>query len=110
MDIAEGTDRPPLPLRAGWISIRELTRGIGPTAAAAVLELRPTEISEPLEVADGAHLVRVIERRGGELPAFESIREATLVEYRRRAGDLALRSFLEERRRSADVTIEAGWQ
>ena len=102
------TDRPALPLRAGWVSPRDLTAALGPTAAERVARLREGEVSEPLATAEGYHVVRVVARRGGEVPPLAESRDAVVAEYRRRAGERALRDFLDERRAAARVTLAEG--
>lgn len=102
------TDRPAVPLRTGWVSARDLTAALGPTAAERVVRLREGEVSEPLATAEGYHVVRVVARRGGELPPLADNRDVVVAEYRRRAGERALRAFLDERRAAARVTLAEG--
>lgn len=102
-------DRPALPLRRGWLSASDLTQALGPSAAEIVAGLGEDEVSEPLATAEGVHVVRVVERGGGGLPPLSENRDVVLAEYRRRAGERALRAFLDERRGVVRVARAEGW-
>ena len=78
---------------------------LGPTALRSALDLDAGAISEPVRSSSGYHVLQVAERQPDQAPPFEEIREQVLVEYRRRAGENALRRYLDDLRRRADVAV-----
>lgn len=78
---------------------------IGPTAVQAALRLPEGGVSEPVRSSMGFHVLEVIERQPDQAPALEEIRPQVLAEYRRRAGEQALRLYLDELRQRARVEI-----
>ena len=53
--------------------------------------------------AGGLHVLHVVAAEDAEVPAFESIREVVASEQRRRAGEAALRRYLEGLRDDAVI-------
>lgn len=78
---------------------------LGPTAVRAALELDVGSVSEPVRSGTGYHVLQVLERQPDVAPPLAEIRPQVEAEYRRRAGDEALRAYLDELRASADVRI-----
>ena len=78
---------------------------IGPSALEAVLELAPGEISEPVRSGMGVHLLRLIDATPATQPSFEEIEPQIRSEWVRRAGDRALRDYLDQLRADGDVQI-----
>jgi parvulin-like peptidyl-prolyl isomerase len=62
-------------------------------------------VSEPLRGSAGYHVLRLRDRVAGELAPFEAVAEEVRVEYLRHQGESALRDYLAELRRGADVRI-----
>ena len=86
----------------------KLREYIGPTALRAVMELAPGAISAPVRSGVGVHVFVLIEREEPRVPPFEEVADQVQAEWVRRAGDRALRSYLDELRSSAQVmTTEA---
>ena len=83
----------------------KLREYVGPTVVAAVLELEEGDFSEPVETSVGFHVVQLVEREPERIPDFESIASQVAAEWRRRAGDAALRAYLTELRNEADVSV-----
>jgi peptidyl-prolyl cis-trans isomerase C len=83
----------------------KLREYLGPTALDAVLQLEPGEISPPVRSGIGVHLLRLIEARPAVSPPFEEIETLIRSEYVRRAGDRALRVYLDQLREESDVVI-----
>ena len=79
---------------------------LGPTAARTALTLAPGEVSEPVRSGAGFHVVQVIERQADYTPPFDDVRAEVLAEFHRRAGDRALRTYLDELRTRADVRVK----
>jgi hypothetical protein len=56
----------------------------------------------------GYHVLVGLAREPGNVPPLDEIREPLRAEMRRRAGDTALRTYLDDLRRRADVrTVDA---
>lgn len=98
-------DPPPVPVPDALLPPTKLRDYLGPTALRTALELAPGEFSDPVRSASGFHVLQVLEQQPDIAPPFEEVRAEVLVEYRRRAGEQALRTYLDELRAGADVRI-----
>ncbi len=83
----------------------KLREYVGPTALRAVQALEPGAVSEPVRSGTGVHVFRLLEREAPHIAPFEQIREQVRAEWVRRAGDRALRSYLDDLRARADVVV-----
>jgi len=81
----------------------KLREYIGPTALTYAMALSVGEVSEPVQSGVGVHLLALVERRPAVVPELESIAAQVENEWRRRAGDRALREYLDTLRTQADV-------
>jgi parvulin-like peptidyl-prolyl isomerase len=81
----------------------KLREYVGPTALRAVMELAPGAISAPVRSGMGLHVFQLIEREEARVPPFEAVAEQVQAEWVRRAGDRALRGYLDDLRESAQV-------
>jgi parvulin-like peptidyl-prolyl isomerase len=81
----------------------KLREYIGPTALAAALKLDVGEVSGPVRSGVGFHLLRAVEREPSRTPDFAAFEAQIRAEWRRRAGDEALRNYLDELRSRATV-------
>jgi parvulin-like peptidyl-prolyl isomerase len=82
----------------------KLREYVGPTALRAVLELAPGATSEPVRSGMGLHVFQVIEREEPRVPPFDEVAPHVEAEWVRRAGDRALRAYLDDLRAEAKVT------
>ncbi len=98
-------DRAPLPVPDALLPPTKLRDYLGPTALRTVLELAPGATSDPVRSASGYHVLQLLEVQPDTAPPFEAVRAQVLAEYRRRAGERALRTYLDELRAGADVRI-----
>ncbi len=78
---------------------------LGPTALRAVLDLAPGAVSEPVRSGTGFHVLQVVEHQPTAAPPLDAIKTEVLAEYRRRAGDRALRAYLDDLRSRSDVVV-----
>ncbi len=78
---------------------------LGPTAARALSALEVGAVSDPIRSSTGLHVLQVIERVPDPGPPLDEIKPQVLAEYRRRAGEQALRTYLDDLRRRANVAI-----
>ena len=98
-------DAPLAPLPDAPLPPSKLRDYLGPTALRAVLELEEGAVSDPVRSGMGYHVLQVVERRPDSVPSLDEVRAEVIVELRRRAGERALRSYLDTLRDSADVVI-----
>jgi PPIC-type PPIASE domain/SurA N-terminal domain len=91
------------PLPDALLPPAKLREYVGPTALRAVMELAPGGIGAPVRSGTGYHVFWLVEREEPRLPAFEEVVERVRAEWVRRAGDRALRGYLDELRESAQV-------
>lgn len=94
-----------VPLPAGPLPPKKLLDYLGPTVTRSALELEAGEVGEPVRSASGFHVLRVVDRRPSRTPLLEEIREEVRAEVARRRGEEALRYYLDDLRRQADVRI-----
>lgn len=92
-----------VPLPDGFLLEKEIAQRLGPSVAQQVVGLN---VGESLAAGDGAYTVQLVERRGGDVAAFEEAREAVEAAYLRRRGELAVRDFLELARQRTSIVVE----
>jgi len=90
-------------LPADLLPLPTLREYIGPSAARVAAGLAKGEISEPVRGSAGYSVLVLDAREPGVVPPLADVREEVRVEWRRRAGDQALRRYLDELRERADV-------
>jgi parvulin-like peptidyl-prolyl isomerase len=103
--IAELGDAPIAAIPDAPLPPAKLRDYLGPTALQTVLALADGEISDPVRSADGYHVLQVAERQPDSLPPLGDIRPQVLAEFRRRAGERALRLYLDDLRNHSDVRV-----
>ena len=104
---AELGDAEVSPIPDALLPPAKLREYVGPTALRAVMELAPGAISAPVRSGMGLHVFQLIEREEARVPPFEEVVEQVRAEWVRRAGDRALRGYLDDLRKNARVqTLE----
>jgi parvulin-like peptidyl-prolyl isomerase len=98
-------DRPIAPLPDAMLPATKLRDYLGQTAARTALELEIGETSEPVHSATGIHLLQVVERQPTRVPGFTEIAPQVEGEWRRRAGEAALRAYLDDLKEHAELSI-----
>jgi hypothetical protein len=98
-------DPPLAPLPDTLLPPAKLRDYLGPTALRAALELGVGEIGDPVRSGTGYHVLQVVERQRDAAPELRDIEPQVLAELRRRAGEQALRTYLDDLRAGADVRI-----
>ena len=78
---------------------------VGPTALRAALALDVGGVSDPVRSSTGFHVLQVVERQPDVTPTFEEIKPQVLAEFRRRASEGALRSYLDDLRARAQIHV-----
>ncbi len=89
----------------GLLPPAKLQQYLGPTAVRTVLALEPGAVSEPVRTAGGFRVLQLLEREPERTPALAEILKEVRAEFRRRAGDRALRGYLDELRARAEIQI-----
>jgi parvulin-like peptidyl-prolyl isomerase len=93
-------DLPDVPLPAA--KVREY---LGPTALREALALEAGGRSQPFRSGTGVHILEMLERDPDRVPPLDEIGDLVANEWRRRAGDRALREYLDALRSRADVEV-----
>ena len=88
-----------------YLPATKLREYVGPTATRRALDLAPGEVSDPVRSATGYHVLRLVDRSPGRVPTLAEIEDEVRAEARRRAGDRALREYLDDLRGRADVRV-----
>jgi peptidylprolyl isomerase len=78
---------------------------LGPAAVLALAALAPGEVAEPVRAAGGYHVLRLVAREPTRTPELAEVEAELRAEWRRRAGDEALRAYLDELRRRAAIAV-----
>ncbi len=102
---AELGDPPLVPVPDAPLPPAKLRDYFGPTALAAVLALGDGEVSDPVRSGSGYHVLQLLERQSDALPALDDIRPQVVAELRRRAGERALRAYLDDLRANAAIVV-----
>jgi parvulin-like peptidyl-prolyl isomerase len=93
------------PLPDALLPVTKLADYLGATAMRTVLSLQPGAASDPVRSNTGYHVLQVVERQADQAPSLDAIKPEVIAEFRRRAADQALRSYLDDLRRRADVVV-----
>jgi parvulin-like peptidyl-prolyl isomerase len=91
------------PLPDALLPPAKLADYLGPTALRALLTLAPGEVTDPIRSSTGYHVLQLLERAAGEAPPFEEMKPQVLAAFRKEAADQALRDYLAQLRRNADI-------
>jgi parvulin-like peptidyl-prolyl isomerase len=94
------------PLPDALLPAEKLIDYLGPTVLKAGLRLAPGEVSEPVRSGMGYHVLQVVERQADVTPPLAEVESQVIAEFRRRAGDQALRGYLDDLRARADVVVD----
>lgn len=94
------------PLPDALLPAEKLIDYLGPTVLKAALALAPGEVSEPVRSGTGYHVLQIVERQSDVTPPLAEIEPQVVAEYRRRAGDRALRAYLDDLRARAKVVVD----
>ncbi|MGH0033291.1 MAG: peptidylprolyl isomerase [Myxococcota bacterium] len=95
-------------LPADYLPAVKLREYVGPTATRTAMGLEPGQVSDPVRSASGYHVLQLVDREEGRVPPLSEIESEVRSEWVRRAGDEALRRYLDELRERADVrTLDA---
>lgn len=83
----------------------KLREYVGPSVLRAALETEVGATSAPIRSGAGYHVLAPLEREPASTPPLAEIRDQVQAEWTRRAGERALRRYLDELRDAADVRL-----
>jgi parvulin-like peptidyl-prolyl isomerase len=98
-------DDPVAPLPDARLPALKLREYLGPSALRAAYDLESGGVSDPVRSGMGFHVLQLVEREADRLPPLDEIEREVRADFRRRRGDRALRSYLDELRQQADVRL-----
>jgi hypothetical protein len=93
-------------LPEGMLPLSKLADYLGPDLARSVPQLEPGTYSGPIETDGSLHLLFLVDRQAAQVPTFERLRPVVEAEFRRRAGDKALRDYLAWLRERAPIAVD----
>jgi parvulin-like peptidyl-prolyl isomerase len=93
------------PLPDALLPPAKLVDYLGPTAARAALSLQVGAISDPVRSSTGFHILQLLDRQPEPSPPLDQIKPQVAAEFRRRASEKALRSYLDDLRSRARVKV-----
>lgn len=99
-------DRPVAPVPDGLLPLPKLRDYLGPAVVEALAELPTGEWSEPIASAEGARLVRILEREADAAPPLAEIETLVRRDLVRRRGDAELRRYLDALRETTTVELD----
>lgn len=97
----------PIPLPDGPLPIAKLADYLAPTPLRAVLDLPPGGVSAPVRSTAGLHVLLLVAREPARVPPLAEIEDEVRAEWRRRGGERALRTQLDELRARATLEVTA---
>jgi parvulin-like peptidyl-prolyl isomerase len=78
---------------------------LGPTPLRTVLALDVGRVSDPIRSSTGYHVLQLLERQPDTAPPLPAIASQVAMEFRRRAGERALRAYLDDLRARAAIEL-----
>lgn len=82
----------------------KLREYLGPTLTQVLTEQSAGFVSEPQPMDTGYRIVQLVENEQSQTPELEAVREQLEAEFVRRAGDKALRDYLDWLKQRADIS------
>ena len=102
---ADLADRSIIPFPQGMLPPAKVREYLGPSPARAAIRLKPGEISDPIRGGSAYYVLRMVDAEPGIHPPLTEVEKEVRTEMQRRAGDIALRSYLDDLRERGDVRI-----
>jgi hypothetical protein len=94
-----------IPFPRGLLPPTKLREYLGPTPTRKALTLGDGEVSDPVRGGSAYYVLRLIEATPGHVPPLVQVEKEVRSEMQRRAGDTALRSYLDDLRARGDVRV-----
>ena len=97
-----------LPLPDTLLPPMKVADYLGPSLTRAAMELEPGRFSKPIQSGSTYTILYVVDREMPRTPPLADIVDQVAAEYRRQAGDRALREYLDWLRDRAQVVLQPG--
>ncbi|MEO2168227.1 MAG: peptidyl-prolyl cis-trans isomerase [bacterium] len=94
-----------IPFPRGLLPPTKVREYLGPTPTRAALTLGDGEVSDPVRGGSAWYVLRLVEATPGQVPPLAQVEKEVRSEMQRRAGDTALRSYLDNLRERGDVRV-----
>ena len=75
----------------------------------AVFELKPEEISDPVQTQFGWHIIKLHDRKEPEITPFEEVKDKIIEYLGERRKDSVFDEFLDQLKKDAEITEVAGF-
>jgi hypothetical protein len=106
-EVRQSTGLEPVPiLPDALLPLSKIRDYLGPALASQVSMLKRGVFSKPIEDNGDLHILQLLEYQPEMLPPFEEARPVLEAEYLRRAGDEALRQYLQWLRLRSEVIVD----
>ena len=99
-------DRDLLSLPNTLLPINKLRAYIGPSLTQQAIGMSPSSYSAPIKDGNGYSILWLQKLQSSEAIPLSKIRDQVIREYQRQQGDQALKSYLSQLRREADIVID----
>jgi len=100
--VPEG-DELPISIPKGYLSLTKLANYIGTAYTEKFLALEAGSVSDPVSYLNGWLIGKVTGKKQAPAPEFETIENQVLMAYRKARADDAVKEYLEELKRSAEI-------
>lgn len=94
-----------IPFPQGMLPPAKIREYLGPSPTRAALKLQPGEVSDPIRGGSAYYVLRMVDTVPGSRPQLAEVEKEVRTEMQRRAGDTALRSYLDDLRERGSVRI-----
>ncbi len=101
-------DEPLLPIPDSPLPANKLRQYLGPSLTEAVAALSPGERTGWVDTGSGGRILLLVAAEPAATPSFEEVVEQVSVAYGRHSADLALRDYLDELWKDADIRFAPG--
>lgn len=102
--VASDIGTPPVaPVPDALLPVAQLRNYLGPTPARIASKLGAGEVSDPVRGGSAYHVIVTVKREASNPPPLESVRDTVVSEMRRRAGDRALRNYIDRLMANAEI-------
>ena len=88
----------------------KLAEYLGPTLTQKAMEMSPGNFTEPISAAGALQILYLVDSEPVAAPPFEALEPQVEAEFRRRAGDNALREYLDWLRARGEVLVRPEYQ
>lgn len=94
-----------IPFPQGMLPPAKIREYLGPSPTRAALKLEPGAVSDPIRGGSAYYVLRMIDAQASTQPPLAEVEKEVRTEMQRRAGDVALRSYLDDLRQRGTVRL-----